>query len=48
MIVGSLADGLAEHDVLSAYPQLTAGDVRAALAYAADVLQQDVLLPLGR
>ena len=37
-IVGSLADGLAEHEVLSADPQLTPADVRVALAYAADVL----------
>lgn len=46
MIVGSLADGMTEDAVLSEYPQLTSADIRAALAYAADVLRQEPLLPL--
>ena len=46
MIVGSLADGLSVADVLREYPQLREDDVRAALAYAAEVLRQDPLTPI--
>ena len=47
VIVGSLADGMPECEVLRAYPQLQPADIRAALAYAAEVLRQDPLLPLA-
>ncbi len=43
MIVGSLADGMTSEEIRGAYPQLTVEDIRAALAYAADVIYQDVL-----
>jgi uncharacterized protein (DUF433 family) len=46
-IVGSLADGLSSADIIAAYPQLTAVQIQAALAYAADIMQHDVLLPLA-
>ena len=46
MIVGSLADGMTPGEIQKAYPQLTAEDIQAALAYAADVIRQDVLAPL--
>ncbi len=46
MIVGSLADGMTHQEVLDAYPQLSPSDIRAALAYAAEVLHQEVLMPL--
>jgi uncharacterized protein (DUF433 family) len=46
MIVGSLADGMTPDEIREAYPQLTAEDIQAALAYAADMMYQDVLLPL--
>lgn len=46
MIVGSLADGMTAAEILAAYPQLTLPDVQAALAYAADVVRQDILAPL--
>lgn len=46
MIVGSLADGLTPHEIREAYPQLTAEDIQAALAYAADLVFQDILIPL--
>ena len=45
-ILGSLADGMMPEEIQEAYPQLTGEDVRAALAYAADVIHQDVLVPL--
>lgn len=46
MILGSLADGMQTEEIVDAYPQLTADDIRAALAYAAESIQQDLLLPL--
>ncbi|HEY2292816.1 MAG TPA: DUF433 domain-containing protein [Thermoanaerobaculia bacterium] len=46
MIVGSLADGLTIEQIVAEYPQLTSEDVLAALAYAAEVLHQESLLPL--
>lgn len=46
MIVGSLADGLTPGQIQEAYPQLTAEDIQAALAYAAELISQDVLAPL--
>lgn len=44
MIVGSLADGLTMQEVRAAYPQLLPEDILAALAYAADVIHQDIIL----
>ncbi len=46
IIVGSLAEGLTIADVLREYPQLTEDDVRAALAYAAEALRFDPLIPI--
>jgi len=46
-IVGSLADGMSHEAVIEAYPQLTHQDIEAALAYAAEVLKQETLLPLA-
>jgi uncharacterized protein (DUF433 family) len=47
MIIGSLADGLTPADIQAAYPQLTTADIHAALAYAADVMRQELLLPFA-
>jgi len=46
MIVGSLADGMTSEEVREAYPQLSAEDIQAALAYAAELIHQDILAPL--
>ncbi len=46
-IVGSLADGMTAEEIREAYSQLTDEDIRAALAYAAEVIHQDVLAPLS-
>ncbi len=46
-IIGSLADGMTPEDIMAEYPQLTREDILAALAYAADMLHDDVLLPLA-
>ena len=47
MIVGSLADGMSMAEIQENYPQLGMQDIYAALAYAAEVVHQDVLLPLS-
>lgn len=47
VIIGSLADGMAPEEVIEAYPQLSKEDIQSALAYAADVLNQEVLMPLS-
>ena len=46
VIVGSLADGMASEEIREAYPQLTDEDIQAALAYAAEVIHQDILVPV--
>ena len=46
VIVASLADGMTADEIQQEYPQLSDLDIRAALAYAADVIHQDVLVPL--
>ena len=46
MIVGSLADGMTPEEIRAAYPQLASQDIQAALAYAADVIHQEILVPL--
>ncbi|NKQ37805.1 MAG: DUF433 domain-containing protein [Chloroflexi bacterium] len=46
IIIGSLADGMTPTNILEAYPQLTENDVQAALSYAAEVMRQELLVPL--
>ena len=45
-IVGSLADGMTPAQIRKAYPQLTDEDIRAALAYAAELTHEELLVPL--
>ena len=47
MLVGSIADGMTIEEVMKEYPQITREAVQAALAYAADVVRHDILLPLA-
>jgi uncharacterized protein (DUF433 family) len=47
MIVGSLADGMTPEQIRRAYPQLTDDDISAALAYAAEAIKREILLPLA-
>jgi len=44
LIVRKISEGASEADVLKAYPGLTIEDVRAALAYAADVIAHEDLI----
>jgi uncharacterized protein (DUF433 family) len=43
LIVENLAEGVTEADLLIAYPQLTIEDIRAALAYAAEMTKERVI-----
>ncbi len=47
MIVGSVADGMSFDEIMDEYPQLKIESIRAALAYAADIVRQEVFLPLA-
>ena len=44
LIIGSLADGLTEEEILAAYPQLKTDHIQVALAYAADIMRDEFLL----
>ena len=39
-VVGMVAGGMAEAEILAAYPDLQAGDVQEALQYAADAVRE--------
>jgi uncharacterized protein (DUF433 family) len=39
-VVGMVADGLSEPEILAAYPDLEAEDVREALRYAAEAVRE--------
>jgi uncharacterized protein (DUF433 family) len=47
MIVGSVADGMPFEAIMDSYPQLKKESIQAALAYAADIVRQEVFLPLA-
>jgi len=47
VLLGSLADGMDPPEILRQYPQLTAEDIQAALAYAAEALRAEILLAVG-
>ncbi len=44
LLLRKLAEGATTADLLDAYPRLTAEDIRAALAYAADSLAHEAIL----
>jgi uncharacterized protein (DUF433 family) len=45
-IVADLADGMAPSEIKASYPQLSTDNILGALAYAAEVLRQEALIPL--
>ena len=47
IVVGSLADGMTADEIIAAYPQLKPVDIHAALAYASEIMRQDVYLPFA-
>ena len=46
-IVGSVADEMSFDAIMDSYPQLKKESIQAALAYAADIVRQEVFLPLA-
>ena len=46
IIAGSIADGDTAEQILDAYPQLTAEDIRAALKFAAEAVNNADFIPL--
>jgi uncharacterized protein (DUF433 family) len=47
LIVRMLAQGVPESDILREYPRLKLEDIRAALAYAAETLANEDILPMA-
>lgn len=45
LIVRMLAQGIPEREILREYPRLQPDDIRAALAYAAEVLAHEDVFP---
>lgn len=43
LIVDNLAEGVSEAEILAAYPQLQSDDLRAALAYAAEMTRERII-----
>ncbi len=43
LIIENLAEGVPEPEILDAYPSLTTDDIKAALAYAAEVTRERVI-----
>jgi uncharacterized protein (DUF433 family) len=46
LILRKLGAGRSFADILDAYPHLTEADLRAALAFAADYMQHETVLPV--
>jgi uncharacterized protein (DUF433 family) len=44
LVLRKLAEGATEDDILEAYPHIVQDDVRAAIAYAADVIAREELV----
>ena len=44
LLLRKLAEGANESDLLDAYPRLTVDDIRAAIAYAADVVGNEEII----
>jgi uncharacterized protein (DUF433 family) len=40
VILDNLADGLSEKEILKSYPSLTSNDIKAAIAYAAELSRE--------
>ena len=47
VIIGSFADGMTVDEIIEQYPQLAPEDIKASLAYAAEVIRQEIILPLS-
>ena len=43
-ILGLLASGMSNQEIIADYPELTEESIRAVLAYAAQALQNDIII----
>ena len=43
VILDNLAAGVGQHEILESYPSLTAADIQAAIAYAAELARERVV-----
>ncbi|MGO8752391.1 MAG: DUF433 domain-containing protein [Thermoguttaceae bacterium] len=43
LVVDNLAEGISEEEILQAYPQLQPEDIRAALAFAAEMTRERII-----
>jgi len=48
LILKMLSQGISTEEILGEYPHLTKEDIQAALAYAAEALEVEEVLPLER
>jgi len=48
LILRMLSQGISEEEILEEYPHLTKEDIQAALAYAAEALAVEEVLPLAQ
>ena len=46
VLLDNLAAGLTPEEIVDEYPSVTVEDVRAAIAYAADLAREESILPL--
>ena len=46
VILDNLADGLTAEEIVADYPPLSLDDINSAVAYAADLVREEELLPL--
>jgi uncharacterized protein (DUF433 family) len=46
VVLDNLAEGLTAQEIVAEYPSLVSEDVRAAMAYAADLAREEDLVPL--
>ena len=47
VVLDNLADGLTAQEIVEEYPSLSAADVQATVAYAADLAREEELVPLS-
>lgn len=48
VVLANLAAGLPHAEIVASYPPLTEEDIKAALAYASELAQEEDLIPLRR
>jgi len=46
LVIGLLAEGWTEQDILAAYPHLTHDDILACLAYAQELVSEEKVYPI--